>query len=474
MIEVRTRFAPSPTGDLHLGHLRTALYSYAMAKSSNGLPAGRQGKFLLRIEDTDRNRFVSGSTEKIYEILKKFGLNWDEGPLVGGPDEPYIQSERTALGIYQKYADQLIKQGNAYYCFCQRQTVEERESEYDKGQIKLRDSCRDLTAKESAEKIAKGIKPAVRLRVPDKGEISFIDFITKKEIKWETRFVDEVMLLKSDGFPTYHLAAVVDDFLMKISHVIRGHGWFPSTPAHLLLMDYLGFPRPEICHLTDILEPEGGKLSKRKGSVSSEDFLKEGYLPEALLNFVMLIGWAPKDNREIFSLQEFVDNFQKGQLQIANPVFNRVKLDWFNGYYIRKTKDEKLKTLINKFYEGRYPEDKIGKIIPIIKDRIVKLSDFSALAGFFFKKPSVDKALFKDLLYEEHLKAASEVLGNLSNWTNEKIQESLTKLIEEKKWKTEDFYMSLRIALTGSRFTPPITQSAEILGKKETLSRLKI
>ena len=189
MTEIRTRFAPSPTGNLHIGHLRTALYSYAMAKSSNG-------KFLLRIEDTDRNRFVSGSIEKIYKILKKFGLNWNEGPLVGGPYEPYIQSQRTALGIYQKYADQLINEGNAYYCFCERQTVEEIESEHDKGQVKLRDSCRELTTKESAEKIASGVKPAVRLRVPDKGEVSFIDFITKKEIKWETQFVDEVMLLK--------------------------------------------------------------------------------------------------------------------------------------------------------------------------------------------------------------------------------------------------------------------------------------
>jgi len=238
------------------------------------------------------------------------------------------------------------------------------------------------------------------------------------------------------------------------------------------LFKYLGLSVPNIGHMTDILDPDGGKLSKRKRSVSCEDFISQGYLPEAILNFIMLLGWAPKDNREIFTLKELVENFQEGAFQTSNAVFNQAKLDWFNGYYIRETEDAKLKTLIFKFYESKYSEDLIGKIIPIIKDRIVKLSDFSTLAGFFFEKPVMDKTLFKDLSYEEHLKAASEILDNLLGWTNEKIQESLTKMIEEKKWKTGDFYMSFRIALTGSRFTPPITQSAEILGKEETLQRI--
>lgn len=465
MTEIRTRFAPSPTGFLHIGGLRTALYEYAFAKSLGG-------KFILRVEDTDQNRFVPGATEKMTEILKVFGLNWDEGPEINGPYAPYVQSERNKTGLYKKYAEQLVADGHAYYCFCPAKSKEEIAEEHEEKVINLRDQCRNLTLEEAKKKIENGETAAIRLRVPDNEIISFTDFILKKEVSWNSDHVDEVMLLKSDGFPTYHLAVVVDDFIMKISHILRAHEWLPSTPVHLLLFKYLGFAIPEIGHMTDILDPDGGKLSKRKRSVSCEDFISQGYLPEAILNFIMLLGWAPKDNREIFTLKELVENFQEGAFQTSNAVFNQAKLDWFNGYYIRETEDAKLKALIFKFYEGKYSEDLIGKIIPIIKDRIVKFSDFSTLAGFFFERPSVDKALFKDLPYEEHLKAAIEVLSNLLGWTNEKIQESLTKLIEEKKWKIGDFYMSFRIALTGSRFTPPITQSAEILGKEETLQRI--
>jgi len=473
---IRTRFAPSPTGFLHIGGLRTALYAYAFTKSQGG-------KFLLRIEDTDRNRFVPGSVEKIYEILKKFGLEWDEGPLVGGPYVPYVQSERVATGIYQKYAEKLITDNHAYYCFCPPQTKDEIETEHNQGNIISRDICRDLLPTEARKRIANGEKPAIRLRVPENEIISFTDFVIKKEISWETKFVDEVMLLKSDGFPTYHLAAMVDDYEMKISHIIRGRDWLPSTPAHLLIIKYLGFPRPEICHLTDILDPSGGKLSKRKGNVSCEEFLAEGYLPEAILNFIMLVGWAPKDNRELFTLEEFVANFQKGSLQIANPVFNRKKLDWFNGYYIRKKSDSELISLIRSnlseavianfsLRPNNVNEDILVKTVPLIKDRITKLSDFTSLAGFLFEKPKVDPSLFDSLSYKEHLSEAAANLTNLTNWTNDGIQTSLTSLISQKGWQTGDFYMSFRIALSGSKFTPPITQSAEILGKEETLLRL--
>lgn len=466
MSTVRTRFAPSPTGFLHIGHLRTAMYAYAMAKANNGT-------FILRVEDTDRQRYIPGSIEKSYETLKYFGLNWNEGPLVGGPYEPYVQSERVKLGLYQEFVDKLLKEKKAYYCFCDKQTVDEIEEEHDLGQIKLRDTCRDLTDEQVKEKLKKGIKPAVRLQVPDGITISFVDFITKKTIKWESRFVDEVMLLKSDGFPTYHLAAMVDDYLMRISHVFRGHGWFPSTPAHLLLMDYLEFPRPEICHLTDILDPEGGKLSKRKGSVSCDDLTKEGYLSEALMNFIMLVGWAPKDNRELFTLDEFVENFNKGSLQVSNPVFDRTKLDWFNGYYIRQKTDSELAELLKPYVpEGGNPE-LLVKIVPIIKDRLVKLSDLSSFAGFFFTRPKVDPALFGNLDYINHLSKALSYLFNLSDWSNDSVSNSLNSLITQNGWKTGDFYMSLRIALTGSKFTPPITESAVILGKEETIHRLQ-
>ncbi len=465
--QVRTRFAPSPTGFLHIGSLRTALYEYAFAKS-------QEGKFILRIEDTDRKRFVPGSPEKILEALKIFGLNWDEGPVVGGPFAPYIQSERTALGIYKKYADKLLSSNHAYFCFCPQETKEEIEEDHREKVVCLRDeNCRNLSAEEVEKRIKAGQVPAIRLRVPQNETVSFQDFIIKKEISWETKDVDEVMLLKSDGFPTYHLAVVVDDFLMKISHIIRAHEWLPSTPVHLLLFKYLDFDLPQIGHLTDILDPQGGKLSKRKGNVSVEEFLAEGYLPEALLNFIMLLGWAPKDNREIFSLKDFVENFQKGSLQIANPVFNRKKLDWFNGQWIRRKSDEELVLLMKPLAPAGVSEEMLKKIVPLVKDRIGKLSDFSTLAGFFFKKLKADPSLFGDLPYQEHLKAAIEVLESIKEWNNETIQTSLNKLIGEKGWQPGDFYMSLRIAVTGSRFTPPITESVCLLGKSETLSRLK-
>ena len=473
MSEVRTRFAPSPTGFLHIGGLRTALYSYAFAKSpafvppSAGLRAGKQGKFILRIEDTDQNRQVPGATEKIFEILKTFGLNWDEGP--------YIQSERVKTGIYKKYAEKLVSEGHGYYCFCPPKSKEEIKETHEQKIIELRDSCRDLPESEAQKRIANGEKAAIRLRVPDNETVSFFDFVINKEISWETKNIDEVMLLKSDGFPTYHLGVVVDDAEMQISHIIRGRDWLPSTPVHLLLFKYLGFKLPQIGHLTDILDPEGGKLSKRKGSVSCEELLAEGYLPEAILNFIMLLGWAPKDNRELFSLAEFVDNFQKGELQIANPVFNRDKLDWFNGVYIRRLSvdklSEKLKVQSEKF--AKLDEGKQISITKLIQDRIEKISDLESLAGFFFKKPLVDVSLFGDLDYKKHLKGAAEVLEKCEPWDNQTIQTALTSLIEKEGWKTGDFYMSFRVAVAGSRFTPPITQSAEILGKEETLERLR-
>jgi nondiscriminating glutamyl-tRNA synthetase len=454
MKEIRTRFAPSPTGFMHIGGLRTALYSYAFARSQNG-------KFILRIEDTDRKRFIAGTTEKIFDLLKTFGLLWDEGP--------FIQSERVKERIYQKFADKLVTDGHAYYCFCPIEEIDNEDDE--KKDIKLRDKCRDLDPHEAIERIKNGEKAAIRLKVPENEKVSYFDFVINKEISWESKFIDEAMLLKSDGFPTYHLAVVIDDALMKISHILRGHDWLPSTPVHLLLFKYLNFEIPQIGHLTDILDPEGGKLSKRKGSVSCEEFLAEGYLPEAILNFIMLLGWAPKDNRELFSLKEFVEYFSKGSLQIANPVFNRKKLDWFNGQYIRAKTDEEFLELIKPFVPKEADEDTLKKIVPLIKDRMTKLSEFSSFAGFFFEKPEIDKNLFVEDS-TEHLIEAKRVLGVLDDWNIGRINEELQRLVAEKGWKTGDFFMNLRVAISGSKFTPPITDSMAILGKEKTLERL--
>jgi len=465
MKEIRTRFAPSPTGFLHIGGLRTALYSYAFAKN-------KKGSFILRIEDTDRNRYVPGATEKVYEILKIFGLSWDEGPLVNGPFAPYVQSERVKTGVYQKYAEKLVDEGHAYYCFCPAKAKEEIEETHRRKIIELRDPCRNLSLSQAREKINSGLKPAIRLRVPENETISYRDFVVGKEIAWNSKDIDEVMLLKSDGFPTYHLGVVVDDTEMKITHILRGHDWLPSTPVHLLLYKYFEATLPEIGHLTDILDPQGGKLSKRKGSVACEEFLAGGYLPEAILNFIMLLGWAPKDNRELFTLEEFVEFFDKGDLQTANPIFNREKLDWFNGMYIRKTENAKLTNQIFRFFGGKYTQDRIEKILPLVKDRMVKFSDFEILAAPLLGAcPLIDKNCLPSVK-KEHLEKTILVLDDLSSWELMEINEKLAALIKESGWKTGDFYMSLRVAVCGCKITPPINESLVVLGKEETLFRL--
>lgn len=398
MSHIRTRFAPSPTGALHIGGLRTALFAYALAKNQGG-------DFILRIEDTDKKREVENGKEQIKKTLSTFGISWDEY---------YVQSER--LDLYKKAAEKLVEKGFAYE---------------DGG--------------------------AIRIKVPKDEKISFHDFVLG-DITWDTNTINDLVLLKSDGFPTYHLAVVVDDNDMGITHVVRGHDWLPSTPLHLLIYKFLDYKLPEIGHLTDILDPEGGKLSKRKGSTSCEGLLKEGYLPEAILNFIMLLGWAPKDNREIYNLEEFVKAFDLNGLQKANPVFNREKLDWFNGEYIRKLS---VSELINKL--DLEESDKNKKIVSLVQDRIKRLSDFKSFAGFFFKEPEVDRNLFGSD-YEKHLKKAVEAIEK---------DVPLDQVPKDNNFKVGDFFMDLRIAITGSKFTPPINESIEILGKSEALSRLR-
>ena len=441
MDKIRTRFAPSPTGSMHIGNLRTALYAYALAKYNNG-------DFILRIEDTDKKREKEGGVEEIKNLLHTFGILWDEY---------YVQSDRVIKGIYKKAVEKLVADGNAFYCRCEAKNAKEEGFS-----TQLRDPCR-------GKNFTSG---AVKLKTPDNEEIFFDDYILGKKVTWDTSTIGDATLLKSDGYPTYHLAVVVDDTEMKISHVLRGHDWMPSTPIHLLVYKYLGYNVPNIGHLTDILDPEGGKLSKRKGSVSCEAFLKDGYLPEALLNFIMLLGWAPKDNKELFSLEEFVRLFDPGGFQIANPIFNREKLDWFNGQYIRNTQNSKLKTQIYELYKGKYSEELIEKVIPLVKERIVKLSEFEELAGFFFKEPEVDKKLLGENA-DAHLNSALEVLNKITYWKLDNINKGFMDEIGNRGYKTGNFFMDLRIAITGKKFTPPINESMEILGKKETLIRLE-
>lgn len=440
MIKVRTRFAPSPTGSMHIGNLRTALFAYALAKRN-------KGDFLLRIEDTDKKREVLGGVDEIKNLLQIFGLKWDEF---------YVQSERVKDGIYKKFSDELVRNGHAFYCQCQAKNAKANGFSEE-----LRDPCRE-------KKLTSG---AIKLKVSE-GKISFKDFVLNKEIEWDLSTVSDTTLLKSDGFPTYHLAAVVDDHLMKISHVLRGHDWMPSTPIHLLVYKFLGFTLPEIGHLTDILDPEGGKLSKRKGSTSCEGILKEGYLPEALLNFIMLLGWAPKDNKELFTLEEFVKVFDEKGFQKANPIFNKEKLDWFNGIYLRKQNDQKLTEMIFKFLKTKYSKELILKTIPLVKERINKLSDYWEIASFFYEENKADENLFGDNK-EKHLDTAFKVIDEIKDWDKEILNKKLMEEVVKNKFKTGDFFMDLRIAITGKKFTPPINDSIFILGKSKSLKRIK-
>ncbi len=308
--------------------------------------------------------------------------------------------------------------------------------------------------------------------VPDNKVVSYYDFVHKKEISWNTNEVYDATLLKSDGFPTYHLAVAVDDTAMNISHVLRGHDWLPSTPIHLLVFRYIGSKLPQIGHLTDILSAETGKkLSKRRDSVFVEQFLEEGYLPEALLNFVMLLGWAPKDNRELFKLEEFVKEFSEEGFQESNPKFLTEKLDWFNGYYIRQKTDEELTNLFMPYAPENADSVLLGQIAPLIKERIKKLSEFADIAGFFFERPKVDTLLFSPD-GEEHIALAKKVLSNLENWTTEEMNEKLMEVVKSNNFHTGKFFMDLRIAITGKKITPPLNDSMVILGKEETLARL--
>ncbi len=416
---IRTLFAPSPTGLLHIGNLRTALYAYALARHSNG-------QFLLRIEDTDQKREEVGTTDAIKKTLTKFGLVWDEY---------YLQSER--LSVYQKAAQKLLSEGHAFYCQCPP-----RNAKTDGFSQILRDPCRDKSFTSGA----------IKLKVPDGETISHFDFVHKKDISWDSNGVYDATLLKTDGFPTYHLAAMTDDIEMKITHILRGHDWMPSTPIHLLVFKYLGGLRPEIGHLSDILNSQTGKkLSKRRDSVFAEQFLEEGYLPEALLNFVMLLGWAPKDNRETYTLEEFVQEFDINGFQESNPRFEDKKLKWFNGFYIRQKSDEELLSLI----KPSVPEMTL-EIIPLIKERINNLNEVKGLTNFFFIRPAPMPSV--------NMKEAYELLKNVS-WSKEGIETAIAG-------KDKSFYMDLRLAVCGQKITPPLTESMLILKKDETLARI--
>ncbi len=463
---VRTRFAPSPTGtpeSIHLGFIIRALWNYAYAKKNNG-------QFVLRIEDTDQKRSRKDTEDEIYNVLRKFNISWNEGPDVGGDFGPYRQSER--LDLYKEAAKLLVEKGYAYYDFdaVQREKEEIKASYLDDEKVKelkIRPKARENTLEESLKRIENGDLYVVRVKIPEDRTFEYTDWILKKKIKFFGKEVSDMILLKSDGFPTYHLAVVVDDIAMKISHVFRGQEWISSTPIHLYVYEGLGKPVPEIGHFSVILDPRTGKkFSKRDMTAffGVNTWLNDGYLPEAILNYLMLLGWAPKDNKELFTLDEFVESFDQDGVQKSNPTFDVNKLDWFNGEYIRQLLADELN---HKFQitSSKFSELEKGKqleITKLLQDRIKKIKDIDTIAKFFWERPEVDISLFGEN-YKEHLKSAIDGIEK---------DRDLMEVIKENNFKTGDFFMSLRIAITGMKFTPPINESIVILGKEETLLRL--
>lgn len=417
---VRVRIAPSPTGFAHVGTAYTALFNYAFAKKN-------KGKFIVRIEDTDVKRHVKGAEEAIFEGLNWLGISWDES-VDKGKHGPYRQSER--LKFYKKEVDSLLKKGLAYK---------------DEG--------------------------AVRFKNPGK-DVSWDDLI-KGEIAFPGGEITDFVILKSDGYPTYNFAAVVDDLKMEITHVIRGEEHVSNTPRQIALYKSFGKRPPKFAHHPTLRNKDHKKLSKRRDPVDMAKYKKEGYLPEALVNFLCLLGWSHPKEKEIFDLGEFVKLFSLERVRKAGPVFNVEKLDWMNGEYIRKMDESKLANVIYEFTSKKYPKDEIKKVIPLVKDRIRKLSEFESMAGFFFEKPKVEKKLFgKD--YKGHIGSALEVLKGVGDWRKEEIDGTLLGMIKDKGYHTGKFFMDFRIAITGKKVTPPINESIVILGKEETLKRLKL
>ncbi len=459
---VRTRIAPSPTGeDIHVGTLYTALINYTVAKKNNG-------QFIIRIEDTDRERFVPGSEERMLASLKAFDIEHAEGPDKGGPYAPYRQSER--LELYKTYAEQLVKKGAAYYCFCTKERLDElRKKQQAEKKIPRYDKhC--LREVQNAEfRVQNGEKYVIRLNVPENKEIAFQDVI-RGEIMFDTNQIDDQVLIKSDGYPTYHMAVVVDDNAMQITHVIRAEEWISSTPKHILLYEAMGWDLPIFAHLPILRNPDRSKLSKRKNPVWASWYLKQGFLPEAMLNYLALMGWSHPEQKEIFSLDEFIEKFDLKDMQPVGPAFDVVKLEWMNGEYIRSMPIENLDLRIKNFIGEKYNPEIVSKTIPLIRERIKKLSDYKPLCEFFFKKPEqyeVDLSSKKELLKKVRLE-----LSAIEQWADATIGGKMQQLADRENIKTGDFFMTLRVAITGKKISPPLNESMEILGKQECIERV--
>lgn len=469
---VRTRFAPSPTGLLHIGGARTAMYAYLVARHSGG-------QFLLRIEDTDQARYSGEGLKSMFDGLDWLGLERDEDPIKGGPHAPYVQSERKDL--YLAAAKTLLDKGLAYRCFCTPERLEEmrKHQEAQKMPPKYDRRCLAILGEESKSRADAGDKHVIRMKMPDEGQVVCQDLI-RGQIEFEAKDLDDIVLLKSDGMPTYHLAMAVDDHEMEISHVIRGEEWLPSLPKHVLLYQYFDWEAPHFAHLSVFLNKGGGKLSKRQGSVSVQSFIDAGYVREALINFMALMGWNPKSEREFFSLQDLIQEFDLKNVNKAGPVFDTEKLDWFNGQYIRRKSPGELLDLCRPWLPTDQSDELLKRIITIEQSRLVKLSDIqSSLDIFLQPKLSFDPKLlvWKKMsasLVKERLVWVENHLQDMpdTHWTIEHLEKTLKDHLVRDQLATGEVLWPLRVALSGKDKSPSPFELAWVLGKPLTLSRI--
>ncbi|POP33994.1 glutamate--tRNA ligase [Lactonifactor longoviformis] len=475
MSTVKTRFAPSPTGRMHVGNLRTALYAYLIAKHENG-------SFMLRIEDTDQERFVEGALEIIYHTLEETGLLHDEGPDKDGGVGPYVQSERNALGIYKKYAEQLIAQGDAYYCFCDKERLESLRTNVAGKEIAMYDKhCLSLTKEEIEEKLKAGVPYVIRFNMPSEGTTTFRDDIYG-EITVPNEELDDLILIKSDGYPTYNFANVVDDHLMGITHVVRGNEYLSSAPKYNRIYEAFGWEIPTYVHCPLITNEEHKKLSKRSGHSSYEDLIDQGFVTEAIVNYVALLGWSPEENREIYSLEELVKVFDYHHMSKSPAVFDIVKLKWMNGEYI-KAMD------FDQFYERALPfiqntlsrKVNLKKVAEMVKTRIEVFPEIPELIDFVEDVLEYDTEMYRHKKMkttpESSLSLLQEVLPVLeaqNDYSNDALYELLCGFAKEKGYKNGYVLWPVRTALSGKQMTPAgATEILELLGKEESIRRIQ-
>ena len=476
--DVRVRFAPSPTGLPHIGNVRTAMFNWLFARHTGG-------KFIVRVEDTDQERLVPGAVDNILDGLEWLGIDWDEGPRVGGEYAPYFQSER--LQSYRDAAEDLVRKGAAYHCYCSRERLAQvrEEQQRQKQSIRYDGHCRHLTDGQRRGLGAQGGPSVVRFAMPATGITNVQDLI-RGGVEWDNSLLDDFILIKSDGFPTYHMANVVDDHLMEISHVMRAEEWLPSTPRHLQLYQAIGITPPQFGHLPMILGPDKSKLSKRHGATSVLEYRDEGYLPEALQNFMVLLGWSLDDKTEIMSTDFLVENFELERVSKPAAIFDREKLVWMNGTYIRQLSTEDLARRVMFFLERELPQellpvdwDYLLRIVPLVRERLKLLTDAPEMLAYFFQKDlEYDPARLvqRGMDREATLSAlgrAESALKHLDSLEPEALEGRFRAVGEELELSPRQFFGALRVACTGRTATPPLFETMEVLGQERVLQRLK-